>query len=1456
MADDKLIDADRPLILFPVRLETRFFGAELWVRVYPDKLHIDTHEPELTADELQWGKHFHESRWRAADDAARRQGAWSQLAERFGAERATWIARQLIPLNEGNRPQTPLPETVPLPAVPQFPNAPARPAALANETWTRAPWTRVLPDRWIATVFINGRAAASATGLPIPDPLPVGPDPKLTITEDPDGPPVDDGIKWMIDFRAAERIGMALRITLPPLSTGTQIRIDRLIVAGVKSSLDAATGAARITELMRAHQYTDGLSLLAQGTPSNNTEDSPSAFSSDDPGHEKSARRYFAGARFQTADGSDGDELCKALGVAADVFAFADGSEAREQMESRSMQRALWPATWGYYLEHMLYGVFPDADVDANLRWGREHFVEHVRAGGPLPTLRIGKQPYGLLPVTSLAQWAPAPGEQSDPAKDAGLVTFLRRQQPIWLRSSSAAPRMGRNNDPDTDFLEIFSMDAVSAHYAARNVMGEKYVWHLLGFFNLFPIDATTHSNVIFQRWQDQHVSMARASLDLAGLRPEAMASRLALALHFQESEELNTLRRIQDADADTLVFNYVDALAKAPSLDAVVRHDSIPGLYSMLYLLLRHALLQEYAAAAARILHLAPAQRIEEDQIGFTQLGAVETSLARISRAGLRTGAAFTNPADAQVKEFREALLRLKDLPVERLDLLMRGALDLSSHRLDAWITSFASKRLKHMRSAAASGIYIGAYGWVENFQPAISNQPIPPPSENGPVVNLANNPGFVHTPSLDHAATVAVLRSGHLSHAATGKQDLLAVDLSSERARLVQWLLDGVKAGQPLGALLGYRFERGLHENHPGFFLDRFIAPLRDLMPLTAIRVDQSGQPEESVAAKHVVDGLKLFRRWKAEPGFIRNTLRVTPPAQAAEFAAVEAELGALADAVDAVSDALLAESVHQVVRGNPVRAAATLDAVERGEAPPPELEVLRTPRSGTALTHRVLVMCPTEPAAPQWPGAVGSPRGAAEPALNAWAALFLGNPRKVRLRVDRLDPTTGAVLESRELLLGDMKLGPLDVLFTSESTDELRQSELEQQILYHSRRQMRDLPANAILKINPERLPAWPMTDLSWSEFMELASAARRLIAGARPLRAADLTIDDLDDFEATDIAELQRRADDAAAQLRLATEALRTAIAAASAASIDNLRDAMLAMTYFGIPGAIPLSATGDSEGDLSTLMFQARSLEKEATNRLGNVDAADRSLASGDSIDSLRLQLHQQRLREVFGAGFMVLPRLSAPNAADIEKALSASTKVQGGDPFAVITFHQRMARVRDGIARLDDLLRYAEALATEDRLTLQVAQLPHQEDDLWIGLPITPDRPLGAGRLSVIMHIGGVVDFTKPLAGLMIDEWVEVVPNTSETTGVVFQSNQPDAAPPQAILVAVPPNAAAQNFWTEPALTQVLLETMDLVRVRAVTPDLLEELGQYLPALYFSLNAAGDTISTGFIVPG
>ena len=248
-------------------------------------------------------------------------------------------------------------------------------------------------------------------------------------------------------------------------------------------------------------------------------------------------------------------------------------------------------------------------------------------------------------------------------------------------------------------------------------------------------------------------------------------------------------------------------------------------------------------------------------------------------------------------------------------------------------------------------------------------------------------------------------------------------------------------------------------------------------------------------------------------------------------------------------------------------------------------------------------------------------------------------------------------------------------------------------------------------------------------------------------------------------------------------------LQTALNGATPATLAALRSWMYTDRGVRHSRSHPVVVVGQTDEDLQSLAFQARSIDREATDRLAKADAATDSA---------------ERLRHLFGNDFVALPRFRPPNATEIQRALAASTAVQDGDPLAVVTFHQRMARVREGIARLDDALQYAEALGNGDALTLQVAQLPQRDGDRWVGLPAKPNTPIPPGRLSLIVHMPEAIDFTQPIAGLLIDEWVEVVPNATETTGVVFQYNQPDSVAPQAILVVRPSQPALSGVLDDP----------------------------------------------------
>ncbi len=372
--------AASPVVLFPVRLETRFFqlpdgNSELRVRVYPDTVHIDSHEPELTADELTWGKHFWEQTWRGATDEERAKTAWRQLADRFDPPRAAWVARALKPLNPEDRPSNPVAGNQPLSKPPRFPSPPTK-----AEAWTRPPLTRLLPNQWIVLGYKDGRLVVNVKGAVISDVLVTGPDPMASpASNNPELLAIDDGMKWMVDFDTAERLGMGIRAKLNREAAAAGL--DFLLVLGIKDSPGATDWTPRLTELLNAHHYTGGLSFVRHGTPTNNTVDGPSGFSSVDPGYEASYLSERTAPAIQPGDGSNADILTTAFGLphTAQVFANLPNALAKEQFDARQMRTALWQATLGYFLLQML-GVERTNEsplTDDHIAWARNHFIDH-----------------------------------------------------------------------------------------------------------------------------------------------------------------------------------------------------------------------------------------------------------------------------------------------------------------------------------------------------------------------------------------------------------------------------------------------------------------------------------------------------------------------------------------------------------------------------------------------------------------------------------------------------------------------------------------------------------------------------------------------------------------------------------------------------------------------------------------------------------------------------------------------------------------------------------------------------------------------------------------------------------------------------------------------------------------------------------------------------------------------
>src|SRR5262245_52666377 len=822
-----------PLVLLPVRLETRFFTladstTELRVRVFPDKIHCDSHEPDLTPDELTWAHLSWNTDWFAGADMAARADAWRQLADRFGARRAAWIARVLTPANASERPASRTPPGSTPTVSPVFPSVVP---ATSNESWRHAPQARLLPDRWIAMVHSSGQVIVSVTGNDIQRPLAIGPDP-LPPAPDRDTEAaiargeqlaIDAGMKWMTDFDEAERLGMALRIPVPAATAAAGI--ESLVVFGVVRSLSVAQTATQFADLLDGHHYTDGLAFVRPGTASNNTEDRRAGYSSDDPGHSRSFDLEIKST--PGLDDNNALHLGTALGLPFGrilaTFGRVERGASRDGRSMRAMNTALWQVGWGYFLSNM---IGTEAGLTrADLEWARTHFLEHVRSFGPFPTMECGTQPYGVLPVTSLELWQPGDGTATQDAFLKGMLTSLR--DGVWRPAVRSVARIGNRTDPpdpDADLNDVMRTDAVSHGYRTRHVFGTHFLQHLFHLLaSSMPATDPAQTALLQQLGVTWRPRLSRVRN--ADWRRNVLAPLV-------QTGEVSPWAKLEP--------NYISALLGERRIEQLIatRPDPTDITYttSLLQTLLRHALLREIAHAAARVQadetgdDLAALLRDAElvDLVAGApptvhwrrQLERTLTSTGgRTIREYLETQPTPTAPALAALGEVRSSLADLQALDSEALSHLMQGTLDLSTHRLDAWVTSLATKRLAAMHVDGPAGQYIGAYGWVENLKPMPASMvkpvPTPPAGEPGPLQTAASDSGFIHAPSMAHAAAAALLRNSHLGPSGVPKPDgPFAIELSSRRVRESGRLLEGVRQGQPLGALLGYRVERLLHE------------------------------------------------------------------------------------------------------------------------------------------------------------------------------------------------------------------------------------------------------------------------------------------------------------------------------------------------------------------------------------------------------------------------------------------------------------------------------------------------------------------------------------------------------------------------------------------------------------------------------------------------------------------
>ena len=399
------LDEGLPLVLFPVRLATRFHRGdgpgkrptELWVRIFPDALHADAHLTALTPEEEALGTAYWERLTRSARHAARLD-AHHWLVSQLGAPRAAWVAAQTEPAAPGRAHAARAARPTPPPAPPGTPER------------SRATLARLLPDRWYVRIAV-GDNVQDVWSLPVRRDLAMAPN----VAEIPEGGGIRDLLRsqdlwWMADFQEAVDAGMAVRL---PLDAETARNISVLIVLGVRDTDPAAPASWRASSRPSGSRRDWRSSRTGRRpTPPATVHAGYADVPADLEAYmarqlaEPPAERPPPVEPVALATAPAADALALALGLdGATAFDAAEHAGDRAGARAAAMNRALWPATWGHFFSTVLAtGGTPIVHGD-DLDWLRAWFRDWVRGAGPLPLFRAGEQAYGVLPVTVLPEW-------------------------------------------------------------------------------------------------------------------------------------------------------------------------------------------------------------------------------------------------------------------------------------------------------------------------------------------------------------------------------------------------------------------------------------------------------------------------------------------------------------------------------------------------------------------------------------------------------------------------------------------------------------------------------------------------------------------------------------------------------------------------------------------------------------------------------------------------------------------------------------------------------------------------------------------------------------------------------------------------------------------------------------------------------------------------------------------
>jgi hypothetical protein len=450
-----------------------------------------------------------------------------------------------------------------------------------------------------------------------------------------------------------------------------------------------------------------------------------------------------------------------------------------------------------------------------------------------------------------------------------------------------------------------------------------------------------------------------------------------------------------------------------------------------------------------------------------------------------------------------------------------------------------------------------------------------------------------------------------------------------------------------------------------------------------------------------------------------------------------------------------------------------------------------------------------------------------------------------------------------------LEDLDLQPIDFIYAVRSQAEPSgAAELETRVR-HQFATARGLADEVVVRIT--FADAGPGVGArSFAEVLPLADRLRKLLGTARPLDGRHFQSASKDAVASPDnpgriaTGELLVRVSTRLAVVRALFPVLAAAADNARASSvtadIDALRDALMDVARAGVSYAMPRSARGSSAAQRDILVDQADALVKRAETLGAATDTQLADAAATSSAEQL-VSLLSAAVKAWMGGDMTLVPRFTFGDVAAVGQADAARetllTHVRGlGVPLPVEEWLHGAACVRPLVHDFELMRAMADATRPTP-LPLAALQLPVRAGDSWLGAEYPQSMQVLHDTVSMVQHLPQGFLAAGPQCGLLIDEWNESVPTREEVTGIAFNYNAPNSAPPQTILLAVTPQETGR--WSFDDLVDSVLDTFRRAKLRAVEPDSIGDLagiGTLLPAVVaeFSTGAAGVSLDYSMVL--